>query len=382
MPNFPKKLRSKLEKRLAENATRSLPKKENLVDFCSNDYLGFSRENWIGRRANQILEDLCYGNGSTGSRLLSGNHKLYKTLEEKLGGFHHSGAALVFNSGYDANLGFFSAVPQRGDVIFYDELSHASIRDGIRLSNAKSFKFKHNDLNDLKLVVERSRNHSDEQEVYVITESVFSMDGDSPDLLGLANLCTANGYHLVVDEAHSGGIFGQGKGLCEQLEITDKTFARIVTFGKALGAHGAAVLGSEMLKQYLVNFSRSLIYTTALSPHTVSTILASYEFLVSEQGRKSQEALLENCTYFKQEIQNHGLMNHFIQSDSAIQSMKIEGNSKVKQVSKKFKDHGLDVKAILSPTVPKGEERLRFCIHSFNTKDEITMIFKILNHTN
>ena len=133
MPDLPKNLSRKLQKRVAENALREMPLDDSLVDFSSNDYLGFSREKWIRERTKEILNQKGLSNGATGSRLLTGNHILYKKLEEQLCNFHNSEAALVFNSGYDANLGFFSAVPQRGDYVFYDELVHASIRDGIQL---------------------------------------------------------------------------------------------------------------------------------------------------------------------------------------------------------------------------------------------------------
>ena len=381
MPDFPKKLIKKLDKRAEENSFRILPSIHNLVDFSSNDYLGFSREAWIGGRTQEILDSSIRGNGATGSRLLSGNHQLYPTLETRLSNFYNCEEALVFNSGYDANLGFFASVPQRGDIIFYDEFSHASIRDGIQLSNAKSYKFKHNNLHDLKLKYWAERGKSSkESEIYIVTESVFSMDGDSPDLRQLAMFCLENGCHLVVDEAHAVGVFGNGKGLCEAHEITEAIFARIITFGKAMGCHGAAILGSTALKEFLVNFARSFIYTTALAPHTIASILAAYDFLDSLEGKRNQLQLLENTAYFKQELKKNNLQNQFIESNSAIQSIKIEGNLKVKSISEKLKKEGFDVKAILSPTVPKGKERLRFCLHAFNTKEEIKKVIQILKN--
>ena len=300
MPDLPKNLSRKLQKRVAENALREMPLQDSLVDFSSNDYLGFSREKWISDRTKEILNQNDLSNSATGSRLLTGNHILYKKLEEQLCNFHNSEAALVFNSGYDANLGFFSAVPQRGDYVFYDELVHASIRDGIQLGNAKAYKFKHNDISDLKSKLILLRSQTPETVIYIVTESVFSMDGDSPDLNALAALCDSNNYYLVVDEAHAIGVFGNG--LCQELKVETKVFARIITFGKALGSHGAAILGSKALKQYLVNFARSLIYTTALTPHTIASVIAGYEFLVSKNGRAYQNNLLENIAYFKRLI--------------------------------------------------------------------------------
>lgn len=381
MPNFPKKLTQKLDKRAAEDACRKLPGSSKLVDFSSNDYLGFSKEQTITEKATEILERGKFENGATGSRLLSGNHILYAQLEHLLVDFHRCEAALVFNSGYDANLGFFGSVPQRGDFIFYDELAHASIRDGIQLSNAKAYKFKHNELSDLKSKVELlvGTNPSTlDSEIYVVTESVFSMDGDSPDLKAFSDFCAKNGYYLIVDEAHAVGIFGNGKGLCLEREIETAIFARIITFGKALGSHGAAILGGRQLKNYLVNFARSFIYTTALPPHTIATNLAAYDFLKSEKGKPFKDNLLKNIVYFKQELSRQGLQKSFIKSNSAIQCMFVRGNIEAKTISENLRENGFDIKAILSPTVPKGKERLRFCVHAFNTKDEIKQVVSLL----
>ncbi len=379
MADFPKKLRQKLAKRTAEDAYRKLPVTNNLVDFSSNDYLGFSRNFWIKERTKEILKQQSFKNGATGSRLLSGNHRLYQKLEEQLIGLYSCEAALVFNSGYDANLGFFASVPQQGDFIFYDEYVHASIRDGIQLSNAKSYKFHHNNLVDLQAKIERSIKDDLKTalfEIYIITESVFSMDGDTPDLKALATFCSTNNYRLIVDEAHALGVFG--KGLCLKKEIQQAVFARIVTFGKALGSHGAAILGSKLLKEYLVNFARSFIYTTALPPHSIATSIAAHEQLISKNGNISQTKLLENISYFKQELEVHDLYNNFIKSNSAIQCMKVKGNQNVKTIAKKLIKNGYDIKAILSPTVPKGKERLRFCLHAYNTKEEIKSMVQIL----
>ena len=306
--------------------------------------------------------------------------------------FHESETALIFNSGYDANVGFFSSVPQRGDIILYDEYIHASIRDGITLSNAKSYKFKHNDLQDLSNILkrvqhdetsecqaERSRSLKD-SEIYIVTESVFSMDGDSPDLNAFAEFCIQNNCFLVVDEAHAVGVCGKnGCGEVQRLELQNVVFARIITFGKALGCHGAAVIGSKELKNYLVNFSRSFIYTTALPPHSLATIKSSYEFLVSSNGCENIKGLRKNIQLFKSEIKKNKLQEYFINSNSAIHCCVVSGNKKVKSVAQTIQKKGFDVKAILSPTVPEGQERLRFCIHSYNTKVEITEVLELLH---
>ena len=369
---FPKKLQDKLQKRVENHSLRSLPQGTDRVDFSSNDYLGLSQDVNVFHRAHEYLVEFeLQQNGATGSRLISGNHELYHQVESFLSEFHQAESALIFNSGYDANIGFFSSVPQRGDVILYDELAHASIRDGIIMSNAKSYKFKHNDLDHLRELLEKSK---ETDTIYVVTESVFSMDGDSPDLREIATLVNEFNAHLIVDEAHSVGVFGnQGIGLLQDLEV--EVFARIITFGKALGCHGAAILGSTTLQQYLVNFARSFIYTTGLPPHSMVTILLSYQEMIHSQ---KQLALQDNIAFFRQELIRLELNNQFIESNSAIHCCVISGNQQVKSIAKDLQDQDFDVKAILSPTVPEGQERIRFCLHAYNSFQEITDVLTML----
>ncbi len=378
MNHFPKKLQSKLSDRKANNALRQLGNQSNLIDFSSNDYLGFSKSETIFRHAYQdLVDNNMQQNGATGSRLLSGNHKLYQEVETMLSELHNSEAVVVFNSGYDANIGFLSSVPQRGDIILYDEFIHASIRDGITMSNAKAYKFKHNDLEDLMQKCRTERSGSPiETEIYIVTESVFSMDGDTPDLKAMSQICKSHNTHFVVDEAHALGVFGkQGKGVIQELKLENDVFARIVTFGKGLGCHGSAILGSTVLKQYLVNFARSFVYTTALPPHSLATINSAY----TELKRTDEiEKLHQNIHFFRSEIEKLKLQQSFVKSDSAIHCCIIPGNDTVKDIAKKIQKQGFDVKPILSPTVSEGEERLRFCLHSYNSETEMSEVLKIL----
>lgn len=381
MGELPKKLKSKLAERLTNNALRKLPTSNNLIDFSSNDYLGISREQAVHDRAQQILERRkLYPHGATGSRLLTGNHMLYQELELMLSKHHVAESALVFNSGYDANIGFFSSVPQRDDIVLYDELVHASIRDGIRMGVAKSYKFGHNDLNQLQerlSTLFRHRKKSKTIEVYVVTESVFSMDGDTPDMKALAEFCWKNGLHLVVDEAHATGIFGSGRDMVCALGLQEKVFARVITFGKAMGCHGAAILGNEALKNYLVNFARSLIYTTAQAPMSLASIMASYHY-VKENGEGARAGLNQNIEHFKAEVERLQMAESFIESGSAIHCLVVAGNERAKALSTHLMTEGFDVKPILSPTVKLGEERLRFCLHSYNTKEEISRVLRLV----
>ncbi|WP_299225314.1 aminotransferase class I/II-fold pyridoxal phosphate-dependent enzyme [uncultured Psychroserpens sp.] len=369
------KLKKKLEQRAAENAFRKLGRRSDLVDFSSNDYLGFAKSDTIYHKTHQeLINNYQIQNGATGSRLLTGNYDLYHEIEHQLSNSHCSERTLIFNSGYDANLGFFSSVPQRNDAILFDEYCHASIRDGISMSHAKSYKFKHNDLNDLtKLLLKHSNAHDD---LYVVTESVFSMDGDSPELKILSELCKSQNAYLIIDEAHAIGVFGNnGTGLIPQLSLENSIFARIITFGKALGTHGAAILGQEDLINYLINFSRPFIYTTALPPHTLATIKVAIEELNKTHKRHQ---LQQNIVFFNAEVKRLHLEDLFITSYSAIHSCIISGNENVKSIAQKLQSHGFDIKPILSPTVPKQKERLRFCLHAFNTKKEISQVLELL----
>ena len=383
MKRFPKSLTNKLNKRIADFSLRQLSASNGLVDFASNDYLGFAQSESIFNETHQFLINRnLKNNGATGSRLISGNHPLYEEAENRLAAFHQSESALIFNSGYDANLGIFSSVPQKGDFILYDELCHASIRDGIKLSNAKSYKFRHNDYEDLERLVqnchtEHSRSAPHTQSIYIATESVFSMDGDTPDFTELLRISEKYDCHIIVDEAHALGVFGEkGEGFIQNANLQNKIFARIVTFGKGLGCHGAAVLGSTELKKYLINFARSFIYTTGLPPHSVAAILTAYDHL--ESDKEAMHSLRNNINFFNRQKKILGIDALFVRSKSAIQCAIIPGNEAIKNTAAQLQQNGFDVKAILSPTVPEGQERLRICLHSYNSEQEISDVLQLL----
>ncbi len=379
MKTFPKNLSDKLQKRSQQNALRVLPSIRGGVDFSSNDYLGFAASETLFHQTHEyLMAHNLLQNGATGSRLLSGNHPAYAITENYIAQFHQSETALLFNSGYDANVGFFGAVPQRNDVILFDSLCHASIRDGIQMSAAKSFKFEHNNFENLEeLIAKAKATQLTSSNIYIVTESVFSMDGDSPDLAELVQITIDNDCYLIVDEAHALGVIGEkGEGLVQMFGLQDQVFARIMTFGKGLGCHGAAILGGQDLKNYLVNFARSFIYTTGLSPHSVATILIAYNHLSQDITALSQ--LRENIVHFNRIKNMLGVKPLFVRSKSAIQSAIIPGNDKVKMIANQLQKEGFDVKAILSPTVPEGQERLRFCLHNYNTKEQIEKVLGLL----
>lgn len=358
---FEKQLKM-LKLRKAENALRVLTINEGLVDFSSNDYLGIASDGNYVHGSTKI--------GSGGSRLLSGNYKEIENLESFIAKFHQAESALIFNSGYNANVGFFSAVPQKGDTVLYDELIHASIKDGMRLSFAKSYSFKHNDLSDL----EKKLKHAS-GDIYVVVEGVYSMDGDAAPISELVLFCKTYNLILVVDEAHSLGVFGEkGEGLVQSLGMAQEVPIRIVTYGKAAGVHGAAILGNNTIKQFLVNFCRAFIYTTALPPSSINALFYAYREI--EKGERTK-ALRQVISFYKDEISTLNQIQK-TPSDSAIQTVLIPGNNKVKSVSNYLTKNGFDVRPVMSPTVKKGTERIRICLHANNTKVEIVNLINSL----
>ena len=368
---FPENLHLSLLKRKDQNLFRELVNSEDLIDFCSNDYLGFNKSQKLKNLTENKLALYGNKNGSGGSRLLSGNQKSIVQLEYKIAEFHHAQSGLIYNSGYDANIGLLSAIGKKDVVFLYDELIHASLHDGIRLSSAKYYKFKHNNLTDLERLLST---FSSTTIVYVIVESVYSMDGDVAPLQQIVELKKQFSFYLIVDEAHATGVFGiKGRGYCNELKIEKECFARIHTFGKALGVHGAIVLGNNMLRDFLINFSRSFIYTTALSPHAYSAIDASYDLL---DETNEVEKLIKIIQYFNLKAQHLVDMNC---TTSAIQTYRLKGNEKVMQKSTLFIKNGFDIRAIKSPTVKEGSERLRICLHSYNSETEIDAMLAILN---
>lgn len=360
-----------LNRRKAQKAFRTLGKATHLIDFCSNDYLSLARSLELQAIVKKASKDQPLG--ATGSRLLSGHYALLDTLEEKIAQFHQAEAALVFNSGYNANLGLISAIPRRSDLILYDELIHASIHDGIRLSAASSLSFAHNDLEALETLLM----DNPQKTIFVLVESIYSMDGDAAPLISIQQLCQKYEANLIVDEAHSTGIYGhKGEGLCVELGIEKEVFARIHTFGKAIGTHGAAVLGSQLLKDYLINYARSLIYTTALSPHSTQSTLAAYQFL-EKKGSFYIKELRERIVYFQQQILNQNKYV-YINSSSPIQGLIVPGNETVSQLCDSLQKEGYDVRPIRSPTVPVGKERIRICLHRHNSLEEIQKLVQLI----
>ncbi|WP_417601656.1 aminotransferase class I/II-fold pyridoxal phosphate-dependent enzyme [Owenweeksia hongkongensis] len=349
------------------NAYRSLKNWPEGIDFFSNDYLGFAKD-----EALKISQE-AKAHGAGGSRLISGNHSAYTEVESFIANQHSVESALIFPTGFMANLGVLSSLPQRSDVILFDELCHASIRDGIRLSNASAYKFRHNDLDDLAQKLEQFS--SKHKHVFVVTESVFSMDGDIAPLQEIAKLCDHENIGLIVDEAHALGVFDLG--LVHQLGLQQKILATIVTFSKAMGLHGGAVLGPKHLINFLVNHARSLIYTTGLPPESVLKIKQAY-LLLQKEGEHRRIALNKHIASFKAQLSAKA-QSKLLPSSTPIQSIVFGNNNSTKQAEQQLLEKGFLVKAILQPTVPLGTERIRIILHAFNTEADVRSLANTLN---
>lgn len=367
------RIQNYLQQRKENHLYRQLSIKQDLIDFSSNDYLGFSRSAFIKQEVEKELKSYAFHkSGATGSRLLNGNSELYEEVETLLAKTHHADAALLFNSGFDANVGLISTVARPNDTIFYDELVHASIGQGMRLSGAKLIAFKHNDLQDLENLLQ----HTKFDIAFVITESLFSMEGDMPDLAKLAALAKTYHAELIIDEAHATGLFGSnGSGLCNVAKIEEECFARVYTFGKAIGSHGAVVIGSQNLKAYLINFSKNFIYSTALETHNLLSVKHSYNYL---QNNINQLVNLFRLNEYFNKRTKELKLPYLVVGEGPIFGIIVGDNKKCKDIATYLQTNGFDIRAILSPTVPKATERLRVILHSYNKTEEIDRLFTLI----
>ena len=365
-PDF---LQARLDALRSDGRFRSLPPPREGVDFWSNDYLGFSRLLRFTEPA---------AGHAPGSRLISGNSAAAEELERRIARFHGHPAALLFGSGYLANLGLLSCLARRTDTIVYDEFAHASLRDGIRLSGATARRCRHNDLNFFARSLSAAR--SDGQ-LFVVTESRFSMDGDTAPLPSLVRLCREYGARLIVDEAHATGLDGpSGAGLVAEYGLQAEIFATVVTYGKAPGYHGAAVLGHPDLRDYLVNFCRPFVYTTAPPPAQLAGLQAVYDLLASEQGDAVTALKRITDYYLRMSAEVVGGVDAV--RSGPIQIIPVPGDEAVMEAESQLGSAGYLVKGIRSPTVAAGSERLRVCLHAFNSEAEVDGLLQTLSSLN
>ncbi len=336
--------------------------KKEYIDFSSNDYLGLSGHPRLIEAAKSAIDK--FGTASSASRLLSGDLQLHHQLEEKIAQFKDKEAALVYNSGYQANVGVISALFGDGDCIFSDRLNHASIVDAILLSGARLFRFLHNDIEHLEMLIKKER--SKFNAALIVTETLFSMDGDRPPLKDIVRLKKDYNCSLMVDEAHATGIFGKnGSGMAEQEKVSRDIDLIMGTFSKALAGFGAYLAASKKVIEYLINTSRSFIYSTALPPAVIAGNLASIDLIKEEPYRRVK--LLESAQSFREALRNKGFK---IKGDSQIVPLIIGDNAGTLEFANKLQEKGYWVLPIRTPTVPKGQARLRFSL-SFNHNREI-----------
>ncbi|MFY0606711.1 MAG: 8-amino-7-oxononanoate synthase [Cyclobacteriaceae bacterium] len=358
-------LKDKLDERQNKGNLRTLPGQKKLLDFVSNDYLSLARSSELALRIADRSNKERIANGGTGSRLLSGNHQYYSDTEDYLKSVFDSESVLIFNSGYAANQALVSSVADKGDTILYDQLSHVCLKEGAWLSKAETVSFLHNDLEDLEARLSRAKGR-----IFVLTETIFSMDGDLAPIEDIVILCEKYNAYLIVDEAHSTGVYGdRGEGWLVEKGLHQRVFARVYTFGKAMGVHGACIAGSQILTDYLVNFGRPFIYTTSLPPHSVISIEESFKYLADNNS--SQKILRDKIELFRSQFAASI-------SQTAIQPVLIGDNSKAREISKFLQNEGMDVRPILSPTVQRGTERLRISLHAHNSDEEITRLCTLL----
>ncbi|MDP2912435.1 MAG: 8-amino-7-oxononanoate synthase [Candidatus Omnitrophota bacterium] len=324
------------------------------IDLSSNDYLGLSSHPRLIAASRKALAE--HGASASASRLLSGDLEINHKLEEATAKFKNKESALVFNSGYQANIGIISALCGSEDAIFCDRLSHASIIDGILLSGARIFRFRHNDADHLKALIGRER--SKFTNVLIITETIFSMDGDRSDLKAIVDIKERFNCRLMVDEAHATGIYGEnGSGIVEEDKLSERVDFIMGTFGKALGSFGAYLAASKSYCDYLVNRCRSFIYSTALPPAVIAASLAGISLVKEEPFRR--QGLLKSAEYLRRRLKAKGFD---VRGSSQIVPVITGDNSKTVKFAQTLREKGYWVLPIRPPTVPEGEGRLRFSL--------------------
>lgn len=379
------KLASQLKRRQQNSKLRTLKSSPpGSVDFSSNDFLSLAtnrvfREDYLKELNNQVLPV-----GSTGSRLLDGNSQYAEQLEKDIAEFHGAQSGLLVGSGFDANVSIFTCIPQPGDIILYDELIHASVHDGMRMSRASSLlSFKHNCLDDFRRRLNECSFDHFNGDVFVAVESVYSMDGDLAPMKEMVavmkEVFPAGNCHLIVDEAHSTGVYGaNGSGRVNELGLEKDVLIRLNTFGKAMASNGAIILCSPFIRSYLINYARPLIFTTFMSYPTLVAIKVAYDWLKS--GRTMAlaarlkhlisylDAKVRTLTYLIDRLPEGSMIIPETCPESAIFALMMR---EPRELAAFCQASGFVVRAVMHPTVPLGTERVRICLHSGNTEAEI-----------
>ncbi len=352
----------------SKNIRRVLKPNAAGINFVHNDYLGLKNHPEIAEAA--ALAYGKWGSGSGGSRLLGGNPEIFEQAETELARWKGTEAALLFNCGYSANVGIVSAFGDEQTTLFMDKLNHASIVDGYRQSRAKLVRFPHHDVHFLETALQKTSGRK-----IIYAESVYSMDGDLAPLRDYADLAEKYGALLIVDEAHGDGIFGpNGKGLVHELGLENRVDLVLGTFGKAYGTAGACVWGSRILIDYLVNKARSFIFSTALPPGVVASVLKAIEIAAKEPWRR--ERALTLAAAFREKMDQNGW--NTLKSASQIVPLVIGSSEKCISVSEKLSEKGLWTAAVREPTVPAGTARLRINFTASHQEKDLDMLVSAL----
>jgi 8-amino-7-oxononanoate synthase len=345
---------------------------QEVINFSSNNYLGIANHPALAEAAKKAIDR--YGCGSGASRLISGNMTLHEELENRLADLKGTEAGLVFNSGFQANTGILSTLTGEGDAILSDALNHASIIDGCRLSRAKIVVYAHGDLAQLE---DGLNQNTCARRKLIVTESIFSMDGDEAPLAGIVDLAEKYGAMVMVDEAHATGIFGaNGAGLVAKLGLGDRVTVQMGTLGKALGGFGAYVAGSHALRELLINRCRSFIFTTSLPPAIMAMAIAAIDLVQREPERR--EALWNNCRTLKAGLRDSGFSPSV--SESPILPLIIGDAEKRMHLSERLLGLGIFAQGIRPPTVPLGTSRLRITLMSTHTREHIDRAIDAFRH--
>lgn len=340
-----------------------------LIDFSSNDYLGLAHHPRVVRAAKNSVQK--WGAGSSASRLLSGNLQIHADLEKALARFKKEEDALVFSSGYAANLSIVTSLLNEKDVVIMDRLNHASLIDAGRLSRAKFWVYPHLDMDALSDLLKRTGSF---RRVLVATDAYFSMDGDVAPLNHMLELCESHGALLMIDEAHSTGVFGEGgRGLTEHYQLSSKIPIVMGTLSKALGATGGFVAGDQVLKKWLVNTARPFIYTTAPTPAASGAALEAIRVIHAEPQLRKK--LWNNVSHVRESLMELGY--DLMHSIGPIIPIRAKGAAHALEMKEFLKKAGFFVPAIRPPSVPRGTERLRLSISSAQGKPEIEALLKI-----
>ncbi|NTV48645.1 MAG: 8-amino-7-oxononanoate synthase [Geobacteraceae bacterium] len=341
--------------------------------LCSNNYLGLADHPALV--AASIAAAQQYGTSSGASRLVSGTMELHERLESSVADFKNSEAALLFNSGYAANTGIIPALIGRGDVVFSDRLNHASIIDGILLSGARLVRYPHNDYLQLALLMEK---HA-KGRCLIVSDGVFSMDGDIAPLAELVRLKHKYGALLMVDDAHGCGVLGkQGRGSAELLGVGSEVDVQMGTFGKALGSFGAYAAVSAELRELLINRARSFIFSTSLPPSVLAASLAAVELVQTPEGDLLREQLSANTLFFRDSLANAGF--RIPAGSTQIVPILVGSAATTMQFSEALLAEGLFAQGIRPPTVPAGTSRLRFTLMATHTHSDLADAVERISH--